>query len=119
VLIDSNGRPVCSEMWRGKTADVATLIPVVDRLAETLAELQARRLLYTLWVRERADKLVRELVLNDPAPIVPLMMKKRGKETDYDSKTVMMLAGLHRLTQPSGGAEGRRRSGLDPRRTGA
>src|ERR1700704_3930590 len=94
VLIDSDGRPVCSEIWRGKTADVTTLIlPVADRLAETLAELQPRRLLYILGVRERTDKLVRELVLNDPAPFVPLMMKKRGKESDYDAKTVMLAGG--------------------------
>jgi transposase len=65
VLIDGDGRPVCSEMWPGNTADVTTLIPVIDRLrrrfdiarvcvvadrgmisAETMAELEARRLLY-------------------------------------------------------------------------
>src|SRR5580704_18181377 len=58
--------------------------------AETIAELEARRLLYILGVRERTDKLVRELVLDDPAPFVPLVMKKRGKETDYEAKTVML-----------------------------
>jgi hypothetical protein len=26
------GRPVCSEMWPGNTADVTTVIPVIDRL---------------------------------------------------------------------------------------
>jgi hypothetical protein len=31
--------------------------------AETMAELEARRLLYILGVRKRADKLLRELVL--------------------------------------------------------
>ena len=35
-----------------------------------MAELEARRLLYTLGVRERSDKLVRELVLEDAAPFV-------------------------------------------------
>jgi len=109
VLIDGDGRPVCSEMWPGNTADVTTLIPVVERLrrrfdiarvcvvadrgmisAETMAELEARRLLYILGVRERTDKLVRELVLDDPAPFVPLAMKKRGKEIDYEAKTVML-----------------------------
>jgi hypothetical protein len=35
--------------------------------AETLAELEARRLLYILGVRERTDKLARELVLDDPS----------------------------------------------------
>ena len=109
VLIDGAGRPVCSEMWPGNTADVTTLIPVIDRLrrrfaiarvcvvadrgmisAETMAELEARRLLYILGVRERTDKLVRELVLDDPAPFVPLAMKKRGKEIDYEAKTVTL-----------------------------
>jgi hypothetical protein len=115
VLIDGDGRPVCSEMWPGNTADVTTLIPVIDRLrrrfdiarvcvvadrgmisAETVAELEARRLLYILGVRERSDKLVRDLVLDHPAPFVPLMMKKRGKEIDYEAKTVM-LAGRHHI----------------------
>jgi hypothetical protein len=109
VLIDGDGRPVCSEMWPGNTADVTTLIPVIDRLrtrfaiarvcvvadrgmisAETLAGLEARGLFYILGVRERSDKLVRELVLDDPAPFAPLAMKKRGKEIDYEAKTVML-----------------------------
>ena len=109
VLIDGDGRPVCSEIWPGNTADVTTLTPVIERLrrrfdiarvcvvadhdmisAETMAELEARRLLYILGVRERSDKLVRELVLDDPAPFVPLVMKKRNKEIDYEAKTVML-----------------------------
>ncbi|MBW2196125.1 MAG: IS1634 family transposase [Deltaproteobacteria bacterium] len=32
VLIDNDGKPICCEMWPGNTADVKTLIPVVDRL---------------------------------------------------------------------------------------
>jgi hypothetical protein len=109
VLIDGDGRPVCSEMWPGNTADVTTLIPVIDRLrsrfaiarvcvvadrgmisAETMAELEARRLLYILGVRERTDKLVRELVLADCAPFAPLVINKRGKDTDYEAKTVKL-----------------------------
>ena len=109
VVIDGDGRPVCSEMWPGNTADVTTLIPVIDRLsrrfaitrvcvvadrglisAETLAELEARRLLYILGVRERSDKLVRELVLDDPALFVPLVIDKRGRQVDYEAKVVML-----------------------------
>ena len=107
VLIDGDGRPVCSEMWPGNTADVTTLIPVIDRLrrrfaigricvvadrgmisAETVAALEARRLLYLLGTRERTDKVVRDLVLADPAPCVPLTITKRGHEIDYEAKTV-------------------------------
>ena len=106
VVIDGDGRPVCSEMWPGNTADVTTLIPVIDRLrarftiarvcvvadrglisADTLAELEARRLLYILGVRERSDKLVRELVLKDAGP---LMMSKRAKQVDYEAKAVLL-----------------------------
>jgi hypothetical protein len=109
VVIDGDGRPVCSEMWPGNTADVTTLIPVIDRLrarftiarvcvvadrglisADTLAELEARRLLYILGVRERSDKLVRELVLKDAGPFVPLMMSKHAKQVDYEAKAVLL-----------------------------
>ena len=109
VVIDGDGRPVCSEMWPGNTADVTTLIPVIDRLrrrfaivrvcvvadrglisAETLAELEARRLLYILGVRERTDKLVRGFVLDDRTPFVPLVLSRRGKQVDYEAKAVVL-----------------------------
>jgi len=109
VLIDGDGRPVCSEMWPGNTADVTSLVPVVERLrrrfaidrvcivadrgmisAETIAELEARRLLYILGVRERSDKLVRDLVLDDPSPFVPLTLTKRRKSVDYEAKVVKL-----------------------------
>ncbi len=32
VLLDGDGRPVCTEMWPGNTADVGSLIPAIDRL---------------------------------------------------------------------------------------
>jgi transposase len=35
VVIDAEGRPICSEMWPGNTADVTVLIPVIDRLRAT------------------------------------------------------------------------------------
>jgi hypothetical protein len=41
-------------------------------------------------LRERTDKLVRELVLADPAPFVPLAMSKRGKQIDYEAKAVTL-----------------------------
>jgi hypothetical protein len=109
VLIDGDGRPVCSEMWPGNTADVTSLLPVIDRLrqrfamgrvcivadrgmisAETIAALEARGLLYILGVRERTDKLVREVVLGDAAPFVPLVIEKRGRDTDYGAKAVTL-----------------------------
>src|SRR5664279_4508013 len=109
VLLDGDGRPVCTEMWPGNTADVGSLVPVIDRLrkrfsiqrvcivadrgmisAETIAELEARGLLYILGVRERSDKLVRELVLDDPDPFVPLAITRRGKSVEYEAKAVTL-----------------------------
>jgi transposase len=112
VLIDGGGRPLCSEIWPGNTADVTTLIPVIDRLrrrfaitrvcivadrgmisTETLAELETRDLLYILRVRECTDRLVRKLMLDDPAPFVPLLINKRGKQVEYEAKVVRLPGG--------------------------
>src|SRR5271169_5373154 len=72
---------------------IARVCVVADRgmiSAEAIAELETRRLLYILGVRERTDKLVRELVLDDPAPFVPLALTKRGKKINYEAKTVKL-----------------------------
>ena len=86
VIMNQDSRPVCSEMWPGDTADVTTLIPVIDRLrqrfaigrvcvvadrgmisAQTIASLEERGLEYILGVRERSSKEVQEVVLNPRA----------------------------------------------------
>src|SRR4051794_10751282 len=73
VVIDAAGRPVCSEMWPGNTADVTVLVPVIDRLrrrfaigrvcvvadrgmisAPTIAAIEERGLEYVLGARARA-----------------------------------------------------------------
>jgi len=107
VLVDGDGRPVCSELWPGNVADVTTLIPVIDRLrrrfdvgricvvadrgmisTETVAALEERKLLYLLGTRERTDKVVRAVVLADTVPCVPLTITRRGHEIDYEAKAV-------------------------------
>lgn len=32
AILDDDGRPICCEMWPGNTADVKSLLPVVERL---------------------------------------------------------------------------------------
>jgi transposase len=32
AILDDTGRPICCEMWPGNTADVKSLLPVVERL---------------------------------------------------------------------------------------
>jgi hypothetical protein len=110
VIIDQEGRPLCSEMWPGNTADVTTLIPVIDRLrnrfaiervcvvadrgmisAATVAALEQRGLDYILGVRERGTKEVREVVMADQTPSVPLVIPRNGRpDTELQAKEVML-----------------------------
>src|SRR5215203_791312 len=97
VVIDAAGRPVCSEMWPGNTADVSVLVPVIDRLrsrfaigrvcvvadrgmisAPTIAALEERGLEYVLGARERTDSLIRTVVLADTRPFTPLCVQRAG-----------------------------------------
>jgi transposase len=85
VVIDDKGRPICCEMWPGNTADVKTLVPVVDRIRkrfhigrfcivadrgmiseDTLKELEApdRDIPYILGTRMRKVKAVKDEVLS-------------------------------------------------------
>lgn len=82
LILDSEGRPICCEMWPGNTTDVKSLVPVVDRLRdqfgvqnvcivadrgmiskETIREIEKRRWSYILGVRMRALKEARREVL--------------------------------------------------------
>lgn len=108
LVMDQAGRPLCCEMWPGNTADVTTLMPVVDRLRErfgvgrlcvvadrgmisaaTMAALEERKLEYILGVRERSSTEVRRTVIDDPAPFVPLAVPRAtGEFTELEAKQV-------------------------------
>lgn len=110
IVLDEAGRPICSETWPGNATDVKALLPVVNRLrerfgiarmcvvadrgmisAETMTELEALGLEYILGARERSDSEVREVVLADDRPMVPLVLTRaRGGETDLEVKEVMV-----------------------------
>jgi transposase len=32
MVLDQNGNPLCTELWPGNTADVKSLVPIVERL---------------------------------------------------------------------------------------
>jgi transposase len=107
VIMDQNGRPVCSEMWPGNTADVTTLLAVIDRLRQrfaigrvcvvadrgmisdkTITGLEERNLEYILGVRERNTKEVYDVVLNDKKPFVPLLIPRERRDTELEAKNV-------------------------------
>lgn len=107
LIVDGAGRPICTEMWPGNTADVTTLLPVVDRLrrrfsigrvcvvadrgmisAATIEGLEARGLEYILGARERSDAVVRKLVLENDEAFVPLLVERQAGETQLFVKQI-------------------------------
>src|ERR1700731_2695900 len=108
LVMDQDGRPLCCELWPGNTADVTTLLPVVDRLrarfsvgrigvvadrgmisAQSIAALEERKLEYVLGVRERSSAEVRRTVIDDQTPFVPLVVPRvSGELTELEAKQV-------------------------------
>jgi hypothetical protein len=83
VVLDHDGNPICSEMWPGNTADVKTLIPVIERIRsrfsmgtfcivadrgmiskETVTYLEKKKIPYILGARMRNVKEIKEEVLS-------------------------------------------------------
>ena len=81
IVLDQKGNPVCSELWPGNTADVKSLVPIVERLksrfgigsvcivadrgmisAATLAEVEQRKWKYILGVRMRSSTEAKAVV---------------------------------------------------------
>jgi len=110
VIIDNQGQPICCEMWPGNTADVTSLLPVVEELkkrfairnfcivadrgmisAETIRVLESDEsgLFYILGARMRRDKEIREegKFSNDPSPI-------RVKQVELDGRRYIVCENL-------------------------
>ena len=107
VVIDAQGRPICTEMVPGNTADVKVLLPIVTRLrtrfgitrscvvadrgmisADTIAALEELGMEYILGARERTSSVIRDVVLTDDAPMVPLALERQAGETQLWVKEV-------------------------------
>lgn len=107
LVVDAQGRPICTEMVPGNTADVTVLLPVVERLrtrfgitracvvadrgmisADTIAALEKQGMEYILGARERTSSAIRDIVLNDTAPMVPLVLDRQRGETQLWVKEV-------------------------------
>src|ERR1035437_818179 len=76
----------------GQRFAIGRVCVVADRgmiSAQTIASLEERGLEYILGVRERSSKEVQEVVLNDPAPSVSLVIPRRGRrDTELEAKEV-------------------------------
>ena len=101
AVIDDKGQPICCEMWPGNTADVATLLPIVERLkkrfainricivadrgmisAKTIEALEDpdNRTAYILGCRMRKVKQIAERVLSHPG----IYRQVRAESSDPD-----------------------------------
>jgi transposase len=105
VVLDQEGHPICCELWPGNTADVTTLVPIVDRLRkrfavgevcivadrgmisqETIAELESRGWQYILGARMRKQKEVREEVLSRAGRYQVVPPKGEGRQAPVPLK---------------------------------
>src|SRR5262245_26950619 len=124
VVIDGEGRPICTEMLPGNTADATVLLPVIDRLRErfhigrvcvvadrgmisaaTITALEERKLEYILGARERSSAVVRRLVLEDERPLTPLLVDRARGETQLFVKEVKLGAARYILCRNEAEAE--------------
>jgi len=100
MILDNEGRPICTEMWHGNTADVTTLVPVAERLkkrfyisniclvadrgmisAATKNIIKGMGWSYILGVRMRQIKEVKENVVTDQNDF-EIITKEREKQKD-------------------------------------
>ena len=107
IVLDERDRPIASFLWPGNTADVSTLLPVIERLrnrfgighacvvadrgmisAATITGLEGQGIDYILGVRERGSAEVRRTVLDDDGVSVPLSIPRQKGETDLAIKNV-------------------------------
>jgi hypothetical protein len=105
----ADDRPIASFLWPGNTADMMTLLPVVERLrarfgigrtcvvsdrgmisAATIAGLEAQGIGYILGVRERSTAEVRSTVIDDDGVAVPLSIPRQKGETDLAIKDIVL-----------------------------
>src|SRR6202162_5605718 len=109
IVLDGHERPIASFLWPGNTADVTTLLPVVERLrtrfgisracvvadrgmisTATIAGLEAQGIDYILGVRERSTAEVRSTVIDDDGVAVPLTIPRQKGETNLAIKDVVL-----------------------------
>lgn len=101
VVVDNQGRPICCQMWPGNTADVASLLPVVEEIqqrflirrfcivadrgmisADTLEKLESNDnpMLYILGTRMRRVKEIRDQILSHPGRYTEVFPEGMGSK---------------------------------------
>ena len=124
VVLDGEGRPVCTEMLAGNIPDMTVLLPVVERLrtrfdigrvcvvadrgmisAATIAALEERGLDHILGTRERGTAVIREIVLKNEKLFVPLLLERGRGDTQLFVKQVAVHGARHIVCRNEAEAE--------------
>ena len=78
MAVDVQGRPMCCEMWPGNTADVTTLVPIVQRMRERFR----LREITVVADRGMVSKATLEVFEKSDPPVhyvIGVRMRRRGK----------------------------------------
>jgi hypothetical protein len=107
LVVDGAGRPICTEMWPGNTADVTTLLPVIDRLrrrfpiglcrrrswhdldGDNRGARGAQARIYSGFARAHRCRHG-QIVLANNDPFVPLLVERKAGQTQLFVKQVMI-----------------------------
>ena len=94
-VLDSQGRPLCGELWPGNTTDVKTLLPVVDRLRERF---RVREICVLADRGMISRKVLAELeAATPPVRYIPGARMRRQQEV---SETVLRTVGVWQEVYP-------------------
>jgi transposase len=101
VVLDREGNPVCSEMWPGNTADVKTLIPVMERM-------RSRFPIGQLCIVADRGMISGDTVTYFEKEKIPYILGGRMRRVREIRQDVLSRAGRYREVHPEG------RSSKDP-----
>jgi transposase len=96
AVLDNDGRPVCCELWPGNTADVTTLIPIVDRLRRRFG------ISRVCIVADRgmiSQKTIKELESDERR--WDYILGARMRQVNEIKKEVLARAGRYRVVSPA------------------
>jgi transposase len=97
VVLDDNGMPLCCEMWPGNTADVKTLIPVVERIRKRF---HVSRFCIVADRGMISQETLTEL--ENPENKVPYILGARMRNVKEIKEDVLARAGRYREVHPEG-----------------
>ena len=99
AILDDRGRPICCEMWPGNTADVKSLLPIVERL-------QRRFGIDRFCIVADRGMISAETIatLEKPECGIPYILGARMRRVNEASKEVLARAGRYHEVHPEGTA---------------